>query len=74
MHDLVDYETRGIPTVMVASSEFVRAAVQQSAALGMPDIAERAVFVPHPIQDATDDELRAKANAAVEAVIGALTA
>ena len=59
---------------MVASSEFVRAAVQQSAALGMPDIAERAVFVPHPIQDATDDELRAKANAAVEAVIGALTA
>ena len=74
MHDLVDYETRGIPTVMVASSEFVSAAERQSSALGMPDVAERAVYVPHPIQDATDDEMRAKADAAVDAIVDALTA
>ena len=59
---------------MVASSEFVSAAELQSDALGMPDIAERAVYVPHPIQDATDDEMRGKARAAFEAIVGAVTA
>ena len=73
MHDLVDYEARGIPTVMVASSEFVSAAELQSNALGMPDIADQAVYVPHPIQDATDDEMRAKARAAFDAILGAIT-
>ena len=73
MHDLVDYEARGIPTVMVASSEFVSAAELQSNALGMPDIADQAVYVPHPIQDATDDEMRAKARAALDAILGAVT-
>ncbi len=73
MHDLVDYEARGIPTVMVASSEFVSAAELQSNALGMPDIADQAVYVPHPIQDATDDEMRAKARTAFDAILGAIT-
>ena len=73
MHDLIDYEARGIPTVMVASSEFVWAAERQSDALGMPDIAERAVYVPHPIQDATDSEMRERAHAAFDAIIGAVT-
>jgi len=73
VHDLVDYEARGIPTVMVASSEFVSAAELQSNALGMPDIAEQAVYVPHPIQDATDNEMRAKARAAFNAILGAVT-
>ena len=73
MHDLVDYEAQGIPTVMVASSEFVSAAERQSTALGMPDVASRAVYVPHPIQDATDDEMRAKARAALDAILDAVT-
>jgi len=73
VHDLVDYEARGIPTVMVASTEFVDAAERQSAALGLPAVAERAVYVPHPIQDATDDEMRAKARAACDAVVRAIT-
>lgn len=34
--------------------------------------AER-VFVAHPIQDATDDQMREKADKVVEAVINALT-
>ena len=58
---------------MVASSEFVSAAELQSNALGMPAIAEQAVYVPHPIQDATDDEMRAKARAAFDAILGAVT-
>ena len=32
----------------------------------------RRVFVAHPIQDATDDEMRAKADAIVDDVIAAL--
>ena len=74
MHDLVDYETRDIPTVMVASSEFVGAAHHQAAALGMTEIARDAVYVPHPIQDATDDEMRARARDAVDSILRALTA
>ena len=33
----------------------------------------RYLLVDHPIQDATDDEMRAKAHAVLEAVIEALT-
>lgn len=31
------------------------------------------VFVAHPVQDRTDDEMRALADAALEAIVGALT-
>jgi hypothetical protein len=33
----------------------------------------RYILVDHPIQDATDDEMREKARAALQAVIAALT-
>jgi uncharacterized protein YbjT (DUF2867 family) len=71
LHDTVWFEINGIPSVSVASEEFVDAADTQARALGMVD-AER-VFVAHPIQDATDDQMREKADAVVEAVISALT-
>ncbi len=59
---------------MVASSEYVHAAQTQAEALGMPDLAARSVFVPHPIQDATDDEMRVKARDAIDAILAAITA
>ena len=67
MHDIVDLEGRGIPGVFVASSEFVEAAESQSTSLGFPDVAR--VFVPHPIQDRTDDEMRAYADAAFDEIV-----
>lgn len=73
MHDLVDYEARGLPSVLVASDEFVQAAEKQAQALGMPDVARRAVYVPHPIQDATDEEMRAKARVAIDTILEAIT-
>jgi len=73
VHDLVDYESRGIPAVMVASSEFKAAARTQADALGLPELAAGSVFVPHPIQDATDEEMRTKARNAVDAIMAALT-
>jgi hypothetical protein len=69
VHDIVDLEGRGIPGVMVASTEFVDAAAVQARALGA-DPAR--VFVPHPIQDRTDDEMRALADGAVEEILRAL--
>ncbi len=69
MHDIVDLETRGVPGVVVASSEFVEAAESQARALGL---AARRVFVPHPIQDRTDDEMRALADAALTEILAAL--
>ena len=70
MHDSVWFEINSRPTVFIASSQFVDAAEAQAGALGLPEV--RRVFVPHPIQDATDDEMRAKAEAIVEQVIDAL--
>jgi hypothetical protein len=69
VHDIVDLEMRGLPGVVVASSEFVEAAESQARALGVD---ARRVFVPHPIQDRTDDEMRALADAAVDDILAAL--
>ena len=71
MHDIVDLERRGIPGVFVASSEFISAADVQSRSLGIPDVAR--VFTPHPIQDRTDDEMRAYADAALAEIVAAIT-
>ena len=60
-----------MPSVFVASTEFVDAAAAQVRSIGL-DV--RRVFVPHPIQDRTDDEMRALAEAAVDEVIAAVTA
>jgi hypothetical protein len=71
VHDTVNLEALGVPTVFVASTEFVDAAEAQARALGA-DPAR--VFVPHPIQDRTDDEVRALADGAAAAVVRAVTA
>jgi hypothetical protein len=70
VHDSIWFEVNRKPAVMIASDVFVDAAEKQAAALGLPEV--RRVFVPHPIQDATDDEMRARADAIVEQVIDAL--
>ena len=71
MHDTVWFEIQGLPAVSIASSEFREAAEAQRDALCMKDA--RYLLVEHPIQDATDDEMRAKARAVLNAVIEALT-
>jgi hypothetical protein len=71
VHDITDLEALGVPGVFVASSAFVAAAAAQASALGF---AAARVFVPHPIQDRTDDELRALADAAIDEVVARLLA
>ena len=71
MHDISDLEIRGVPGVFVASSEFIDAAGAQSTSLGYPTMAR--VFVPHPIQDRTDDEMRAHADQSIDEIVAAIT-
>jgi alkanesulfonate monooxygenase SsuD/methylene tetrahydromethanopterin reductase-like flavin-dependent oxidoreductase (luciferase family) len=70
MHDIGDLEGRQIPGVGIASTEFIEAAQLQSKALGMEP---KMVFVQHPIQDRTDEELRALAENALDSIVQALT-
>ncbi len=70
MHDTTWFEIQGRPAVFVASSEFADAAEVQASMLGLPEV--RRIFVPHPIQDATDDEIRAKADTIVADLVEAL--
>ena len=72
MHDSLALEGFGIPTVAVATHEFMTAARAQAAALGRVDF--DAVYVPHPIQDQTPDEVAARADAALDEIVGRLTA
>jgi hypothetical protein len=72
VHDGVFFEDHGIPTATVVSSEFMRAARAQAAALGAADY--QAVVVPHPIQPLTRDEVRLLADKVFDDVLRRLTA
>ena len=70
MHDIRDLEERGVVGVGIVSTEFTQAAVAQNAALGYdPAI----VYIPHPIQDRTDDEMRRLADDAFEGILQAVS-
>ena len=71
MHDIRDMEDRGLIGVGIASSEFIPAAAAQNAALGYDPAV---VFVPHPIQDRTDTEMRELAERAFEEILRAASA
>ena len=71
MHDIVDLEDLGVPGVFVASDRFAQAADAQGQALGMHP---RRVLTAHPIQQRTDEEMRALAEAAFPEILDALTA
>ena len=63
---MADLEGRGIPTVGVATTEFIEGAAAQAKSLG---IDPALVFIPHPVQDRTDEELRALADEHFEAIL-----
>ncbi len=71
MHDTVDLEARGVPSVFVATEEFVDGAEAQAKALGADPAA---VYDAHPIQDRSADEMREIADRAFDALVGKLVA
>jgi hypothetical protein len=67
----MNLDARGIPGVSVVTTGFTDAVATQSAAMGFePAI----VYVAHPIQNRTADELDQLADAAIESALGLLTA
>ena len=52
--------------MFVASTEFIEAAAAQGKALGFEPAA---CYVPHPIQDRSDDEIRALADDALDGIL-----
>ena len=66
---MADLEARGIPTVGVATTEFIDGAAAQAKSLG---IDPALVFVPHPIQDRTDDELKKLADEHFDVILAML--
>jgi hypothetical protein len=71
VHDTTNFEAEGRPAVFIASTEFIEAAHAQAEALGFEPAA---VYVPHPIQDRSDAELHALADAALEEIVAKLIA
>jgi hypothetical protein len=67
---MVRLERMGIPTAGVATEPFVDEALEQARLLGMPDY--RMVYVPHPVQLLTLEELHASADAVFEEIVGRL--
>ena len=71
LRDVVECEALGRPAVLIASHAFTAGAEQQAALLGQPHL--RGVFVAHPVQDRTDDELRDAARGVADQVLAALS-
>ena len=66
-----DLDGRGIPGTMLATTEFEDAAKTQAKSIGfMPSI----VYVEHPIQNRTAEELAAIAEKAIEPILANITA
>jgi alkanesulfonate monooxygenase SsuD/methylene tetrahydromethanopterin reductase-like flavin-dependent oxidoreductase (luciferase family) len=70
MHDIKGLEDMGIVSVGVASTEFTEAAAAQNRSLGYDPAV---VFVPHPIQDRTEAEIRALADRAFDEIVRAVS-
>ncbi|HET7872289.1 MAG TPA: hypothetical protein VFL42_07235 [Terriglobales bacterium] len=71
MHDTIRLENLGIPAVPVATTEFITPARIQAGALGRPEF--DAVYVPHPIQDQTPQQIQARADAVAQEIVRRLT-
>ena len=70
LRDVIEFEALGRPGVLVASDAFAQAAAEQVQLLGQPKLAY--ALAPHPIQDRTDDELRAIARDLADQVLAAI--
>jgi hypothetical protein len=69
VHDTVNLEAQGVPGVFVATVEFTDGAEAQARAIGANPAA---VYVEHPIQDRSDEEMRDIADRALEALLAKL--
>jgi hypothetical protein len=67
----MNFDSRGIPGISVVTTGFTDAVQVQSKALGFDPAV---IFVPHPIQNRTADELKKIADDVIEPALKLLTA
>jgi hypothetical protein len=68
---MVRLERLGIATAAIATEPFVDEALEQARVLGMPDY--RMVFIPHPVQLLSEEQLRGRADQAFNDIVARLT-
>jgi hypothetical protein len=66
MHDGIELEALGVPTAVIITTEFLHEARVQRTALGMEGIVP--VVIQHPLSSLTEDEIKARAAAALPQV------
>ena len=71
VHDAVELEARGIPTVAIHTEVFMNSAAAHAAAYGRPDY--RSVAVRHPIAGLSPEEVHVSADLIVDNIIQELT-
>jgi hypothetical protein len=71
MHDVLAFEDRGIPTVLLCTEPFMNSAREHAAAYGSPGYT--AVPVEHPLASLRSAQARERADAALAGVIAILT-
>jgi len=71
LHDTIRLENLGIPAVAVATTEFITPARVQASALGRPGY--DAIYVPHPIQDQTREQIEARADTVAAEIVRRMT-
>ncbi len=65
MFDTVEFEKRGVPSLLICSGAFEAEARELSQRLGLPDI--RLAVIRHPVVVQTDEELWDSARQALDA-------
>lgn len=71
MHDVLAFEDRGIPTVLLCTEPFMNSAREHADAFGNPDYA--AVPVGHPLASLRPEEARGRADEVFAGIIAILT-
>lgn len=67
MHDGISLEALGAPTAVIVTTEFLREARIQRAALGMEGLAP--VVIRHPLSSLTEAEIHERATSALPGVV-----
>lgn len=71
MHDAIELEKRGIPTVAIHTTVFMNSADAHAKAYGLPSY--QSVAIQHPVSGRPREEVEAKADAIVIEVTRILT-
>ena len=71
MHDVLAFEDRGIPTVLLCTEPFMDSAREHAHAYGNP--AYQAVRVGHPLASIRPEEVEARADEVLECIVEVLT-